>query len=303
MDIGNSIVAGASRLLASGYTPQFVGPSNVSMAEAIVYFDQIVGVPGAVQHLAEFSYHRYSGVSQANLQAIADRATQYGVDTAMLEHIGSGYEDLHQDLKIARNSAWEQFALAFCTNDNGAQYFWIDESNPNNPVVNMGSRTKFLRQYFKFIRKGATRIEASTDDNDFDPLAFINTDGSYVVVVKASQGGAFAVRGLPAGSYGIKYTTNSQYNIDYDDITINSGQDIDTSIPASGVLTIYGKDASQPTPSPTTTTPGPSTNTPTPDYEYKVNLPILLKTIQRSPQIGILNKARPDVNCIRTPSP
>ena len=124
--------------------------------------------------------------SDSNLQAIGSRAVQFGVNTAMLERIGTNYEALHKDLKLARNSSWQQFTLAFCTGDNGAQYYWINNADVNNPVVNMGRRTRFLRQYFKFIRQGATRIGAATTDSSIDPLAFVNTDGSPVVVVKTS---------------------------------------------------------------------------------------------------------------------
>ena len=157
----------------------------------------------------------------------------------MLEHMGSTYQDLHNDLKLGRNSAWQQYTLAYCSGDNGGSYYWVDQSNPNNPVVKMGSRTKFLRQYFKFIRSGAVRIGATGDNSNFDPLAFINKNGTYVVVVKASQAGSFTVQGLPAGVYGIKYTTESQYDVNLPSQTIQNGQSLTTSIPGSGVITIY----------------------------------------------------------------
>ena len=156
----------------------------------------------------------------------------------MLEHIGSGYEDLHKDLKLANNSAWQQFTLAFPASDNGGHYYTIGGS-PGNPTVNIGSRTKFLRQYFKFIREGAVRIKADSTNNNFDPVAFINKNGKYVVVVKANSGGAFTVGGLPAGPYGITYTTGSQYNQSMPDVTITGSQAVNANIPSGGVITIY----------------------------------------------------------------
>jgi hypothetical protein len=117
----------------------------------------------------------------------------------------------------------------------------IDRSNPGNPQVIIGSRTKLLRQYFKFVRRGAVRIEASSSDGDFDPLGFINANGKYVVVVKASNGGSFSIGGLPAGAYGIKYTTSSDYDVGLSDAVINSGQNLTANIPDGGVITIYGK--------------------------------------------------------------
>jgi O-glycosyl hydrolase len=255
--IGNAIAAAAARLKQHGFTPKFIAPSATNMGNSVSMFDQLIQIPGVLPYVSELAYHRYSGISDANLQAIANRAVQYGINSSMLEHVGSGYQDLHNDLKLGRTSAWQQFTLGFCTNDNGAQYYWIDVSNPNNPSVNRGSKTRYLRQYFKFIRSGAVRIEATGDNANFDPLAFINSDGKYVVVVKANQGGSITIQGLPAGEYGIKYTTNSQYDINLSNQTIQNGQSINTSIPATGVITIYDYSGSYPT----TTIPIPANQT------------------------------------------
>jgi O-glycosyl hydrolase len=186
--IGNAILAAAARLETHGFTPFFIAPSGVNVQGSVSMFDDMVAnVPAALQYLGEISYHCYGGCDvDANLTAVRDRALQHNIDSSMTEKIRHTYEDLHRDLKLARVSAWEQFALAFpLDQDNGAQYYVIDNSDPSNPVVNIGERTKFLRQYFKFIRSGALRIEATSTDGNFDPVAFINTGGDYVVVVKA----------------------------------------------------------------------------------------------------------------------
>jgi len=239
--IGKNIVAAGNRLKSYGFEPAFIAPSNTNMRKAIKYFDDMVKVPGVLQYLKEISYHRYWGVSESNLQAIAYRAVRYGLNTSMLEHIGSDYRDLHDDLKTGRNSAWEQFTLAYPTSDNGAQYFTIDKSDASSPKVNMGARTKFLRQYFKYIRRGAVRIEATSDDDQLDPLAFINTDGRYVAVIKAESESAFKIRGLPGGTYGTRYTTSQQYDMSAPDVTIAQGEEFNGMIPMKGVITVYGK--------------------------------------------------------------
>ena len=249
MQIGNAIVAAANRLKAHGFTPRFIAPSTTDMRNAASYFDAMIQVAGVLEYLAELSYHRYRGVSDATLAEIANRAVKYGINTAMLEHIGSGHEDLHKDLKIGRNSAWQQFTLAYPgTKDNGGAYYRIDNSNPDNPRIIMGSRTKFLRQYFKYIRSGAVRMETTTNNNDFDPLAFMNTNSKYVVVVKANRGGSFAIRGLPARTYGITYTTPSQYDVHAADVTISSGQALNASIPERGVITAHARVSTGPDP-------------------------------------------------------
>jgi hypothetical protein len=239
-EIGRIIVTTGERLQASGFTPEFIAPSNANMAKAISWFDEIVQVPGVLKYLSEFSYHRYGGVSDANLRAIAGRAIQYKIKTSMLEHIGSGHEDLHKDLKLGRVSAWQQYTLAYPTKDNGAQYYFIEGDDPAIKLV-IGSRTKFLRQYFKYIRGDAIRIDAKTNNDNYDPIAFVNADGKYVVVVKASRGGSFSIQGLAPSTYGIKYTTPTQYDVDEPDVTIGSDESLTAKIPEPGVVTIYAR--------------------------------------------------------------
>ncbi|RMF61392.1 MAG: T9SS C-terminal target domain-containing protein [Calditrichaeota bacterium] len=247
-NVGNALVTTGNLLQSHGYFPDFIVPSTSHMGEAVTWFDEVIQVPGALNFITEISYHRYGGVSTNNLQQIAQRSQQYGIGASMLEHIGSGYEDLHEDLKIGLNTAWQQFTLAFPNppdygGDNGAQYYWIDISDTSNIQVLLGQLSKGLRQYFKFIRRGAIRIDASSDDNTFDPLAFKNSDGNFVVVVKANAGGSFSISGLAPGTYGIKYTTDNEFDIDLQDVTITSGEPIVTAIPEMGVITVYGKNA------------------------------------------------------------
>jgi len=237
--IGNALVATGDRLAAAGYRPDFIAPSNANMSGAVTYFDQLVAVPRVTQYLTDLAYHRYGGVSDGNLQAIGARAMAHGIRTSMLEHIGSGYQDLHKDLTLGRNSAWQQFTLAYCVaTDNGAQYFPVDISTPTAPVVQTGNRTKFLQQYFRHVRLGAVRHEATSTSGTFEPLAFRNPDGRWVVVVNANAGGTFSVTGLPAGTYGLTYTTPAAYRTPHPDVTLGPNQPLVTSIPASGVLTI-----------------------------------------------------------------
>ena len=237
--IGESIVAAAARLEELGFDTPFVAPSSAHMGRSVSYFDDLTDVDGALQLLSELSYHRYGGVSDTNLRSIAERRKRFGIQAAMLEHIGSGYEDLHKDLKIANASAWQQFTLAFPTSDNGAQYYVIDNVESSAANVRIGNRTRFLRQYFRYIRRGARRIEATTRNTDFDPVAFINADGSYVVAIKADSGGEITIAGLPAGSYGVNYATLDDYNVDGPVENISDGEVLLTGIPDRGVLTVY----------------------------------------------------------------
>jgi Glycosyl hydrolase family 30 beta sandwich domain len=243
--LGQAIVSTAALLTANGFTPAFVGPSNTNMANAITYFDDMIAVPGALEHLEEISYHRYGGVSIPNLESIADRAVVNNLSTGMLEwwFDNGTFEVLHEDLTVGRNSAWQGSVLAGLFN--------IDASNPLSPIITYRTNTKFNRQYFKFVRHGAVRIDASSDGSTFEPIAFINEDGRYVVVTKAGAGGSFIVSGIPAGTYGLKYTTNAEYDVDLPNVTIADGETVGAAIPESGVMTIYAIDSGTPMPVPT----------------------------------------------------
>jgi hypothetical protein len=241
--IGAAIVAAGDRLKAAGFHPDFIAPSNKSMTAALQYFDQIVQVPRVREYLKDIAYHRYAGVSGASLDAIGQRTSQWGMRSGMLEKIGATADDLYADLTEGMNSDWAQFALAYCNNanDNGGVYYDLDLSVPAQPRIVMESRARLLRQYFMFVRFGAVRIGAASGNSHLDPVAFRNTSGKLVVVVKADAAASFDVRLLPPGTYGINYSTAAQFDIDKPDVTIGAGDAVPVSIPTAGVVTIYRK--------------------------------------------------------------
>lgn len=240
--IGNAIVSTASRLTANNFKPAFIVPSTTNAANAAKVIDEIASVPGAMQFVTEFSYHRYRGVSDSSLREIRERAAKHGKKTAMLEWIGADFETVHEDIKVVQNSAWQQYTLAFPNEpDNGAQYFLVDDRDQTMPAVNLGKRTKFLRQYFRYIRANAKRVGAESSSTDMDPLAFINVNGKYVLVVKASVPGKISVLGLAAGNYGISYTTPVDSNVSQPDVSVSVQGSLEASIPGPGILTIYAK--------------------------------------------------------------
>jgi hypothetical protein len=247
MATANALLAAAQLLGSDGFAPYIVTPSSECGAQtAMDYFDaETRSVPDLVPYIREFAYHRYCPPSPQDLQRVAQLGQRYGIATAQLEHIGSDYHDLHADLKLANVSAWEQYALAYpkCpAQDDGDVYYVISRCGGEEPAIQLGWRTRFLRQYFKYIRRGAVRIQATSTSAFFDPLAFVNTNSGFVVVVNATRGGQFLITGLPAGFYGIKYTTDHEYNVDLPSILLGDGQDLHAAIPEAGVVTIYTRD-------------------------------------------------------------
>ncbi len=250
--IGQVIAATGSTLAARGYRPEIIAGSTTCMSAAVSYFDGIVAVPGALPYLKEFSYHRYCGTSLSSLQTIAARAANVGIATSMLEwwDANNTFETLHEDLKFGRNGAWQEGAIVDVQSNSTVGT--IAQLNPEVPAVaSFTNPTQFFRRYFEHVRMGAVRVDTTSSSSETDGLAFRNLNGAFTVVVKAAAGGAIAVAGLPAGTYGIDYTASSVGSADtpdrigrQPDQTIAAGQTLTTDLPAWGVITIYGKSAS-----------------------------------------------------------
>lgn len=238
------LIATRNRLAAHGWFPKFIAPSTTLCDKADAFYNAVKKAnPTIVGYMGEVAYHRYgggSGCTQAHVDQNQSIAEADGLRVSMLEKIGATYLTLITDLK-ANAVAWQQYTLAYdpaITGDNGSTYYLVNHSTHS---VTIASRMKFLRQYFKFIRRGAVRIDAQSGNANFNPLAFINPDGKYVVPVASLAAGSFTLTGLPAGRYGIKYTTGARYDVDLVDQVIGTGGVITTSIPAAGVITVYGK--------------------------------------------------------------
>lgn len=245
-----ALAATGDRLLDMGYSPEFIAPSLKSLLGIPNWLDDIVAHPKALDYLDVISYHRYGGNTDlVAQQQIVDLADQYGKKTSMLEYDYNGDVDgLHYDLKHNQNTAWTKYALMYKSDEKFA-YVFVDDADPQNPFYGICKQTKYLRQYFKFIRPQAIRIEATTTNDLLDPIAFVNHTGNQVVVIKAEEGDSIVIHGLQADEYGIKYTLGNynwggvqptHYDIDLPNQQIADGEAIAFTLPNKGVVTIYG---------------------------------------------------------------
>jgi hypothetical protein len=243
--MGRAIVAVMQRLRDNGFDPDLIAPSSALARNVSVYLDAIGQTPGALAEIDELSYHRYDQPGEALLNSIRQRAVELGARAGMGEWNGASVDQLLADLTVANVSSWEQGALAWYTqgtwNDNGAVHYWVDNGNPANPTVNITSRSRFLRQYFRFIRRGAERIGATSTDTQLEPVAFIHPDDTWVTVIRSHRSGEIAVGGLPAGTYDVNYTTDAAFDVDVDPVVIGDGGVLVTSLPAPGVISISGR--------------------------------------------------------------
>ncbi|NRA39588.1 MAG: DUF5060 domain-containing protein, partial [Planctomycetes bacterium] len=244
----DAIKAVVPKLQAAGYPiPDISAPGSTSMQGAVTYINHMATDPEAMQYVTEFSYHRYEHATDANLQTIAALGDKHGKETAMCEWWDSnnGYQTLHKDVEMGMNSTWEQGVIGGTAATPMTMYH-VDVTDPNNPALTISDMTKYTRQYFKYIRPGAVRIDANSQNTALAPLAF-NKNGSYTVVVKADSAQTFDISGLPAGTYSVTSTTSSvNWGVDHGDVTITAGQNLNATIAGAGVITISAKAGGNP---------------------------------------------------------
>jgi len=242
--VGNCTKALIDRIQSRGWDIDIIAPATLSMGQADNFFDNIWNTlaDDDTSYIKLLAYHRYAGIS-ADLQNIEERVLAHPLLGGFMNEwwdYGNNHETLHEDLKNGANSAWQQGIACSPFSGSKTPLFRVDTTQ-SPPHVYLAEKTKYTMLYCRYVRSGAVRIEAATTNNDFDPIAFINKKGNYVVVVKVLGSGSFGISGLPSGSYGITYTTPLEYDVDLPDITINEGEPLNASIPYEGVIAIHQK--------------------------------------------------------------
>ena len=89
---------------------------------------------------------------------------------------------------------------------------------------------------------GAVRLGAVSSRDGLRALAFRNATGRAVVVARSATRQPFLVRGLPAGTYGVNYSTKAgRFNVDLADVVVRDGVPVSLEVPGDAALTIYGR--------------------------------------------------------------
>ncbi|MDQ3100557.1 MAG: T9SS type A sorting domain-containing protein [Bacteroidota bacterium] len=244
----NNLLATQALLASHDHHPRFIVPAVTNAANLINWWPAMKNVNTTwLQYVDEASYHRYGSPTATQLNNNQAAVEADGKRLSQTEYIGATYHMLHEDLK-RNHVAWTQYVLAtYFGLDPQTAYYGINQSDPDDPQILISSLARYFRHYMRYIRTDAVRKEATTTDMQFDPVAFRNVGGNYTVVIKAATSGNVSVAGLPSGTYHIRYTTNSNALVDPGDQVIASSEQIITSIPAAGVITIYSEPSDIPT--------------------------------------------------------
>lgn len=240
-ELGQDWAALLTRMQAAGFTGiKFIAPSLVNSNQTVSYAHAVMAVLGATS-LNEISYHRYGAPTGNTLPNIAQLGSSLGANTSMLEHIGADQNELYDDLTQANISAWQRYTLAGPVPSNPtakqSKYLLV---TPSTGAITLEPGAWYLRQYMKYIRRGAVRVAATSSNGIIKPVAFVRPDGKFVLVANTNAAATLNIGGLRAGDYQVSFSTAAQPGGLGAVQTILAGQTFTTTIPASGVITISG---------------------------------------------------------------
>jgi hypothetical protein len=242
-EVGAGALAMQQRLTAAGYSVKFLLPACISPSISVTNWDLLrtqLGDTWCSTYVLNIAYHLYSGgtTQVKQIRTLSREALELSVQTAMTEYITADAAELYQDIVVGGVSTWQQYVCAWTPPDNGANYFLVDLTDPDNPVLTYGVRTRRLRQYMHYIYPNAQRIGCASSHANLFPVAFHNPDGRLAVVIYADAAVSdFVVSGLSDGNYMIEYSTGSA-PVQLATQATRLGR-ITTSIPAAGVITLY----------------------------------------------------------------
>jgi glucosylceramidase len=142
-----------------------------------------------------------------------------------------------EDLLYADVSAWSRFSLAGPSGgpEAGGQYFYVDTAAA---TFKYRSSTWPLRQFFKYVRPGAVRVQASSSDPAVTAVAFRRRQGGFVVVANTSGQIHLSITGLPAGSYGVTWADREGAKPDSMVRTSGSDKALTVTVPGKATVTI-----------------------------------------------------------------
>jgi hypothetical protein len=241
--MGKAMAQTAIRLQKEGFTPAFVAPSTTQADNALRYFDEIWSHKAVRPFFRELSYHRYREIPGGTIEDIGKEGEKRGIETAMLEKIDAGYDELAEDLLVGRNSVWQQYVLGYPEPDTGAHYLIVAPEAPPGKRITLSKTAQYLRQYFRAIRPDALRLGATTDNRDFQPIAVRNRHGGVAVVVATARPGEVTIQRLEAGTYKVSCWTDASRSdapADRCTNTVNVGASgtLVATLPGAGVLSV-----------------------------------------------------------------
>lgn len=234
------VAAGDAARKAGFQRMRFSMPSTLDPNLVPEYVQKVLNHSGAAAYVTELSYHRYRKPLPATFEQLRSLSKEHDWTTAMLEHIRGDHRELAEDLTKANVSAWAQYTLVGPHGgDNGGHYFYSDSTVGTWSV---GHRTPALAQFFNYVRPGATRVEATSNDPELVPVAFRRPDGRFVTVISSSGAARADLTGLPRGNYAITFAGADGQQREASVASLQGDTALPVALPAAGALTVNPTD-------------------------------------------------------------
>ena len=189
------------------------------------------------KHVDVLSYHWYGGKNQPAMAQIHGFARQKGLSTAQSEFMHLKIDHLYDDLTIGGVSYWSIYGLGG-PGPRGQNY----QFHLNNTSFSRGRQFWTLRQVLRYVRPGAVRIEAASDDAALRALAFDHKGRMTVVLINTKappQPRSVSVRSLPKGDYGVCMSVGGRPYRELGVKTAAPRDGLSVAVPPNAVLTIY----------------------------------------------------------------
>jgi hypothetical protein len=160
----------------------------------------------------------------------------------MSELFTANVDTVLDDLLVGQVSSWQKWSVAGKMGGSLNGYYVADLSNPASPVYNFAPNVAPMALVFRYVRLGAVRIDARSAT--IRAVAFVNPDGSNVVVAKRTVGAGTApvtINGLRPGVYGVRaVAAGSTQAVNQPDVTVAPDGALTVTLP-EGLTTVYGK--------------------------------------------------------------
>ncbi len=243
--VARLIAATGERIQEAGFRTRVSGPEIVTPGQITAYMEACRDTPGALARLGQLTYHLYWDPENiSNRHEIRDWARKLGVTSAQTEWMEGdalgAAQAIHLDLTEADASAWEQYSLCFTENPyniGGAGDYFVIE--PDYSSFRMNGNAWYLRQYMKYIRPGAVRVEVTSSAASVKPVGFLSATGEAVLVAinAGSEPQEVEIEGLPQGEYAVVVTTPEDRGTALADVSVGERRQLRYELPASAVIT------------------------------------------------------------------
>lgn len=180
------------RLQAAGLSTRIQFPESINARTAWNnYIQNVQGDDDLWRHVGCLSYHLY-GTNDPFRSHIGNLGASMHLPTAQTEFMDLTMNHLYDDLTLGGVSYWEIYGLGQCLG-------W----NLSNTSFSRIRQYWNFRQVMHFVRPGAVRIEAVSNDSNLRALAFSHNGGMTVVLINGSGSRAANILNLPVGTYGV----------------------------------------------------------------------------------------------------